>query len=69
MYLHGAFTNGLGTNNGVQYAKLKLCLHGCVGIVGDRYPSDPLEYENPAWGHKPVALQGHRVTGRTKTTV
>jgi hypothetical protein len=37
--------------------------------VGDIYPLGPLEGENPAWDHKSVALQGHRVMGRTKTTV
>jgi hypothetical protein len=37
--------------------------------VGDRYPPCPLEDENPAWGHKPVAPQGRRIVGRAKTTV
>jgi hypothetical protein len=37
--------------------------------VGDRYPSGPLEGEKPAWGHKPVAPQGHDIVGRAKTMV
>jgi hypothetical protein len=40
-----------------------------TGPMGDRYPPGPLEGENPTWGHKPVAPQGHRVVGRTKTIV
>jgi hypothetical protein len=39
------------------------------GLEGDRYPPGPLEGENPAWGHKPVAPQGRRVVGRAKTMV
>jgi hypothetical protein len=35
--------------------------------VGDRYPPGPLEGENPAWGHKPVAPQGRRIMGWAKT--
>jgi hypothetical protein len=37
--------------------------------VGDRYPPGPLEGENSAWGHMPVAPQGHRVVGRAKIMV
>jgi hypothetical protein len=37
--------------------------------LGDRYPPGPLEGENPAWGHKPVAPQGHSIVGRANTTV
>jgi hypothetical protein len=37
--------------------------------VGDRYPLGPLEGENPAWGHVPVAPQGHRVVDRAKIVV
>jgi hypothetical protein len=37
--------------------------------VGDRYPPGPLEGENSAWGHKPVAPQGRHVVGRAKTIV
>jgi hypothetical protein len=39
------------------------------GLVGDRYPPGPLEGENPARGHKPVAPQGRRIVGWAKTTV
>jgi hypothetical protein len=38
-------------------------------VVGDRYPPGPLEGENPAWGHMPVALQGRLAMGRAKITV
>jgi hypothetical protein len=41
----------------------------CATCVGVRYPPGPLEGENPTWGHKPVALQSHRIVGRAKTTV
>jgi hypothetical protein len=40
-----------------------------VVAVGDIYPPGPLEGENPARGHKLVALQGRRIVGRAKTTV
>jgi hypothetical protein len=39
------------------------------GLVGDRYPSGPLGGENLVWAHEPVVPQGHRVVGRTKTTI
>jgi hypothetical protein len=37
--------------------------------VGDRYPPGPLEGENSAWGHMPVALQGCRIVGQTNIMV
>jgi hypothetical protein len=41
----------------------------CATCVGVRYPLGRLEGEFPTWGHKPVALQGHRIMGRANTTV
>jgi hypothetical protein len=37
--------------------------------MGDRYPPGPLEGENSAWGHMPVAPQGRRAVGWSKITV
>jgi hypothetical protein len=39
------------------------------GLVGDRYPSGPLEGETLAWGHRPVTPRGCLVVGWAKTTI